>query len=73
MLLLLQSMRHVCKSCRSDSWHVVKTYPYIDFTLRHVQCNGCGAAIYTREYVMSRDEYCWISFGGKTRLASKNQ
>jgi uncharacterized Zn finger protein len=66
-------MRHNCKDCNADNFRVIKTYPYEQFTLRHLKCNACGSIIYTREYIMSREEYCWKTFKGKTRLSLKDQ
>jgi len=61
-------MKHNCKACGADNFRVIKTYPYEQFTLRHLKCIACGQTIFTHDYIMSRDEYCWKNFGGKTRL-----
>jgi len=61
-------MKHTCTNCDSTSFRVIETHPCEDHTLRQLKCRKCGENLFTHEYIMDKDEYCWQMISGKYRL-----
>jgi hypothetical protein len=45
---------------------VVKTWPYENYTIRQLKCLNCQANIFTREYIMDKDEWKWSRAGNRS-------
>jgi hypothetical protein len=41
--------------------------------LRQLKCRKCGENLFTHEYIMEKEEYCWQTIKGKARLRLRNQ
>ena len=59
-------MRTKCKKCNMADFGVVKTWPYENYTIRQLKCLNCQANIFTREYIMEKDEWKWSRAGNRS-------
>ena len=59
-------MRTKCQKCNMADFAVVKTWPYENYTIRQLKCLNCQANIFTREYIMEKDEWKWSRAGNRS-------
>ena len=59
-------MRTKCQKCNMADFAVVKTWPYENYTIRQLKCLNCQANIFTREYIMEKDEWKWARAGNRS-------
>ena len=59
-------MRTKCQKCNMADFAVVKTWPYENYTIRQLKCLNCQANIFTREYMMEKDEWKWSRAGNRS-------
>ena len=71
--LVKKLMKHTCSSCEGTTFRVVETFPYAHHTLRQLKCRSCGTNLFTHEYIMQDDEYCWQKIKGDSRLRLREQ
>ena len=59
-------MRTNWQKCNMVDFAVVKTWPYENYTIRQLKCLNCQANIFTREYIMDKDEWKWSRAGNRS-------
>ena len=59
-------MRTKCQKSNMADFAVVKTWPYENYTIRQLKCLNCQANIFTREYIMEKDEWKWSRAGNRS-------